>query len=67
MCGVTTQCRRYVLRAVPEATVSTPLKWNEVTPKLNRNAFNLKQFFEDWPTKKEDRLTRLIKSYRIYP
>ncbi len=31
----------YVLRAVPDATVSTPLEWDELTAKLNPNQFTM--------------------------
>lgn len=32
----------YVLRPTPQATVSTPLDWKEVTPKLDLKRFNLR-------------------------
>ena len=32
----------YSLRGAPEAPVSTPLRWNEVTPRLDPKKFNLK-------------------------
>lgn len=35
----------YVLRAVPQATISTPLKWSEVTARLNPRKFTPKTIF----------------------
>jgi bifunctional non-homologous end joining protein LigD len=35
----------YVLRAVPQATVSTPLTWAELTPALDIRRYNLKTIF----------------------
>lgn len=35
----------YVLRGVPEATVSTPLDWNELNEKLDPKQFNIRTIF----------------------
>ena len=54
----------YVLRAVPEATVSTPLRWNELTPKLTPQRFNIKTIFRRLARQKTDPVALLAKSYR---
>ena len=36
----------YVLRVVPQATVSTPLTWAELTPALQPERYNLKTIFQ---------------------
>jgi bifunctional non-homologous end joining protein LigD len=44
----------YVLRAVPAATVSTPLDWRELQAKLDPTAFNLRTIFERLKRKRRD-------------
>lgn len=44
----------YVLRAVPAASVSTPLDWKEVTPALDPTEFNLKTIFRRLARQKRD-------------
>jgi bifunctional non-homologous end joining protein LigD len=36
----------YVLRATPEASVSTPLSWRELTPELEPRSFNTRTIFD---------------------
>jgi len=49
----------YVLRAVPAATVSTPLRWDEVTPELDPGKFTLATIFRRLARKKVDPLAPL--------
>ena len=44
----------YVLRAVPQATVSTPLEWRELTEKLDPADFNIKTIFRRLARQKRD-------------
>jgi bifunctional non-homologous end joining protein LigD len=44
----------YVLRAVPEATVSTPLKWDELTARLNPKAFTMPAVLRRITSQKHD-------------
>jgi bifunctional non-homologous end joining protein LigD len=50
----------YVLRAVPAASVSTPLDWREVTPELDPRAFNLKTVFRRLAKQKKDPAAALV-------
>jgi bifunctional non-homologous end joining protein LigD len=50
----------YVLRAIPRATVSTPLDWKEVTPKLNPAKFTTAEVFKRL-TKRKDPMAALGK------
>jgi bifunctional non-homologous end joining protein LigD len=52
----------YVLRAVPEATVSTPLEWREVTARLNPKKFTTDAVLARLKRRKIDPLRRLIES-----
>lgn len=54
----------YVLRAVSFAGVSTPLKWDEVTPELDPHKFNLRTIFRRLGNLKTDPIADLVKTYR---
>ncbi len=49
----------YVLRAVPEAAVSTPLAWRELTPELDPKRFNLRTIFRRLARQTGDRMAAL--------
>jgi bifunctional non-homologous end joining protein LigD len=51
----------YVLRAVPQATVSTPLNWNELTPALDPAQFSLKTIFRRLARQKRDPMADLTR------
>jgi DNA primase len=50
----------YVLRAVPRATLSTPLNWNELTSSLDPAQFTLKTIFRRLARQKRDPLVDLM-------
>jgi bifunctional non-homologous end joining protein LigD len=50
----------YVLRAVPQATVSTPLTWAELTPALDPRRYNLKTIFRRLARQKTDPMASLV-------
>ena len=54
----------YVLRAVPQACVSTPLAWDELTPHLHPQAFTLRTIFERLASQPTDPMAPLIAYYR---
>jgi bifunctional non-homologous end joining protein LigD len=53
----------YVLRAVPGATVSTPLNWRELTPALDPAEFNLKTIFRRLARLRRDPLAGLVQAF----
>ena len=53
----------YVLRAVPGATVSTPLDWKEVAEGLDPRAFTLKKALARFTRRKTDPFEGLLKSF----
>ena len=50
----------YVLRAVPQATVSTPLTWAELTSTLEPRRYNLKTIFRRLARQKTDPMAPLL-------
>jgi bifunctional non-homologous end joining protein LigD len=50
----------YVLRAVPEASVSTPLHWRELKPDLDPRQFNLRTLFDRLKRQRRDPLESLL-------
>jgi bifunctional non-homologous end joining protein LigD len=50
----------YVLRAVPGAPVSTPLRWQELTPHLDPTAYNLKTIFRRLARQQHDPMAELL-------
>jgi bifunctional non-homologous end joining protein LigD len=53
----------YVLRAVPQATVSTPLRWQEVTPELDPSQFTVKSIFRRLAHQKRDPMAELVRTF----
>ena len=54
----------YVLRAVPEATVSTPLRWSELSSGLDPQRYNIKTIFNRLAKLDKDPLAPLLRMYR---
>ena len=54
----------YVPRATPEASVSTPLSWRELTPELAPRRFNIHTIF-DRLARRRDPLTPLLRLARV--
>jgi len=54
----------YVLRAVPQACVSTPLAWDELTPHLHPQAFTLRTIFERLASQPTDAMGPLLAYFR---
>jgi bifunctional non-homologous end joining protein LigD len=50
----------YVLRAVPQATVSTPLNWAELTPALHPQRYNIQTIFRRLARQKTDPIASLM-------
>jgi len=53
----------YVVRAVPGATISTPLSWKEVTPDLDPNSFTPKSLFRRLARQKSDPMAGLLRTF----
>jgi bifunctional non-homologous end joining protein LigD len=53
----------YVLRAMPGAPVSTPLRWQELTPNLDPSAFNLKTIFQRLARQQHDPMAGLLRAF----
>jgi bifunctional non-homologous end joining protein LigD len=54
----------YVLRAVPPATISTPLEWTEVTPALDPARFTITTIFRRLTRQKKDPLAPLLRLFK---
>src|SRR5262249_10203300 len=52
----------YARRAVPGASVSTPLNWRELTPALDPAQFNLKTIFRRLERQKQDPMAELVRA-----
>jgi bifunctional non-homologous end joining protein LigD len=51
----------YVLRAIPGAPVSTPLRWQELTSHLDPKAYNLKTVFRRLAQQQDDPMAELLR------
>jgi bifunctional non-homologous end joining protein LigD len=49
----------YVLRATPTATVSTPLEWRELTPRLRPDVFDMNTALRRFKKRRNDPLSLL--------
>jgi len=54
----------YVLRAVPGATISTPLRWEEVTDDLAPDRFDIGSIFRRISHQKDDPIAPLLAAFR---
>ena len=57
----------YVLRAVPGAPVSTPLRWQELTSKLDPKAYHLKTIFRRLARQQRDPMAGLLRVSETSP
>jgi bifunctional non-homologous end joining protein LigD len=55
----------YVLRPVPQATVSTPLDWVELTPELDPQQYNFKTIFQRLAEQNDDPMVPFIRCRRV--
>lgn len=55
---------QYVLRAVPEAPVSTPLRWSELSSGLDPQRYNIKTIFNRLAKLDKDPVAPLLRMYR---
>lgn len=53
----------YVLRAVPGATISTPLDWREVTGKLDPGSFTTRKVASRLARRKTDPMAELVRAF----
>jgi bifunctional non-homologous end joining protein LigD len=53
----------YVVRAVPRASISTPLRWQELTPDLDPAAFTPKTIFRRLARQRTDPLADLLHTF----
>jgi bifunctional non-homologous end joining protein LigD len=54
----------YVVRAIPDATVSTPLRWNELTSELTPKKFDMKSIFNRLSRQRVDPIAGLAPTTR---
>jgi bifunctional non-homologous end joining protein LigD len=51
----------YVLRAIPGAPVSTPLRWQELRPHLDPTTYNLKTILRRLAQQQDDPMAELLR------